>query len=286
MRRRGKHARWGGPGFLRRLTRVLASPPASAASAIMLLILGLVVLSPAGTAADAGIESLTESVPLSAATFDGTPAVGALLQGGQQGNHFCTASVVNSPAQNMIVTAAHCVDSFASNPRSITFVPGYHNGQAPDGAWTVTGIFTTPSWQSQSDQDDDVAFLTVQGPVQRYTGAETLPGGSQPGSSGGGAGAGTVARVIGYPDGASSPVTCQNRLRMVSATQMEFDCKNYTNGTSGGPFLTAINAASGTGTIIGVIGGYEQGGDTPDVSYSPVFGPDVQALYRSAAGQR
>jgi hypothetical protein len=31
-----------------------------------------------------------------------------------------------------------------------------------------------------------------------------------------------------------------------------------------------------------VIGGYEQGGDTPAVSYAAAFGPAVTALYQSA----
>ncbi len=34
--------------------------------------------------------------------------------------------------------------------------------------------------------------------------------------------------------------------------------------------------------MIGVIGGFEQGGDTPQVSYSIVFGEDVASLYRNA----
>jgi hypothetical protein len=34
--------------------------------------------------------------------------------------------------------------------------------------------------------------------------------------------------------------------------------------------------------VIGVIGGYEQGGDTPEVSYSIVFGPNVANLYEQA----
>jgi hypothetical protein len=72
---------------------------------------------------------------------------------------------------------------------------------------------------------------------------------------------------------------------MFTSTQMEFDCNGYTDGTSGGPFLTGINAVTGAGMVAGVVGGYQQGGYTPDVSYSPVFGPDVQALYRSAVRQ-
>jgi V8-like Glu-specific endopeptidase len=265
----------------RRFSRAACRLPASAVSVLALVVIGLVVVSPAGTAADADMEALTKSVPLSAASFAGTPAVGALLEGGLHGSHFCTASVVNSPARDLIVTAAHCVSGFTSNPRGITFAPGYHDGQAPYGAWTVTQIITSQRWQADGDPDDDVAFLTVQGPVQKYTGAEQLAPATVTVSSQGG-GAGTVVRVIGYPNGQGPPVTCQNRIDMISATQMEFDCKGYTDGTSGGPFLIDINALTGAGMIVGVVGGYEEGGYTPDVSYSPIFGPDVQALYRSA----
>jgi hypothetical protein len=34
--------------------------------------------------------------------------------------------------------------------------------------------------------------------------------------------------------------------------------------------------------VIGVIGGYEQGGDTPQVSYSAMFEANVAALYLTA----
>jgi hypothetical protein len=65
--------------------------------------------------------------------------------------------------------------------------------------------------------------------------------------------------------------------------QLEFDCGGYANGTSGGPFLADVNPKTGQGAVIGVIGGYEQGGLTPQVSYSSVFGSNVAALYRAAA---
>jgi hypothetical protein len=66
------------------------------------------------------------------------------------------------------------------------------------------------------------------------------------------------------------------------ADQLEFDCGGYTDGTSGGPFLASVNPLTGQGAVIGVIGGYEQGGDTPQVSYSAMFGKNVAALYRTA----
>jgi hypothetical protein len=63
---------------------------------------------------------------------------------------------------------------------------------------------------------------------------------------------------------------------------MVFYCTDYTNGTSGGPFLARLSGATGDGRLIGVIGGYEQGGLTPSVSYSSRFGATVAALFRSA----
>jgi hypothetical protein len=73
-----------------------------------------------------------------------------------------------------------------------------------------------------------------------------------------------------------------NWTKLFSPTQLEFDCGGYTDGTSGGPFLADVPASSGQGTVIGVIGGYEQGGDLPQVSYSVAFGAAVAVLYQAA----
>lgn len=40
---------------------------------------------------------------------------------------------------------------------------------------------------------------------------------------------------------------------------------------------------TGEGTVAGVIGGYQQGGDSPSVSYSIAFGSNVGTLYQPAA---
>jgi hypothetical protein len=63
---------------------------------------------------------------------------------------------------------------------------------------------------------------------------------------------------------------------------MRFDCAGFTDGTSGGPFIARWSPVTGQGTVIGVIGGYEQGGDLPQVSYSVAFGATVAALYQTA----
>jgi hypothetical protein len=46
--------------------------------------------------------------------------------------------------------------------------------------------------------------------------------------------------------------------------------------------VTRFDTRTRTGTIVGVIGGYQEGGDSPSVSYSPLLSPGVQRLYQQA----
>lgn len=216
--------------------------------------------------------------------FKGIATVGALFPAGtviggsasgQGTGHFCTATVVQSPGADLAVTAAHCL---AGQSAGLVFVPGYHDGQAPYGSWVVEQIFTDAEWQSSTDPDDDVAFLqlapaTSGTRVADVTGAELLTTSTS---------APKLVQVIGYPEDTDEPVTCMNWTRTFSSTQLEFDCGGYPDGTSGGPFLADADSSSGTPTVIGVIGGYEQGGNTDAVSYAAVFGPRVAALYQEA----
>jgi V8-like Glu-specific endopeptidase len=223
-----------------------------------------------------------QPITSNARSFDGVAAVGALFRVGQGGpaQHYCTGSVVNSPAGDIVLTAAHCVTTNGSvdSPATLEFAPGWVNGKSPYGTWRVTQVYTDADWRSSQDADDDVAFLKLAPasdgvPIENVTGAETL---------GTGWPARTYVRVIGYPDGANQPVWCANWTSGFSPTALEFDCGGYQIGTSGSPFLADASPVSGEGTVIGVIGGYEQGGDTPSVSYSIVFGPSVTSLLRTA----
>jgi V8-like Glu-specific endopeptidase len=221
------------------------------------------------------------SVPSAGTPFGGTPAVGALftISDGKLGMHFCTASVAASAAGDLLVTAAHCVSGYsAARPANLAFVPGYDNGTAPYGVWVVTRILVDSAWSSGADPDDDLAFLVVAPhggnmSIEDVTGAERLSA-SQPS-------AGTV-RVIGYPDTQNQPISCQNAITAFEPGQLEFDCADFTDGTSGGPFLIDVDPATGNGTVVGVIGGYQQGGDSPAVSYAAMFGQNVLSLYVTA----
>jgi V8-like Glu-specific endopeptidase len=220
--------------------------------------------------------------------FSGVAAVGALFPAGTttesvsglatSGGHFCTASVVDSPAGNLAVTAAHCVSG--KNLR-VVFVPGYHNGQAPYGTWVVTRVYTDAAWSASASPDDDVAFLQLApdpdgANIESVTGAEQLKTGTPDRA---------LAKVIGYPSSTDEPVWCVNWTREFSPAQLEFDCGGYPDGTSGGPFLTDVSPLSGEGTVIGVIGGYQQGGATSSVSYAAAFRPAALALARKTARQ-
>lgn len=211
--------------------------------------------------------------------FPGVAAIGALFTAdprtGQLGQHFCTASVVHSPQGDLAVSAAHCV---TGQPGPLVFVPGYDNGAEPYGRWRVTGVFTPQAWKAMQDPDDDVAFLRLAPapdgvPVEDVTGAERLGTGSS---------SRTYVQVMGYPDVAGRPVWCANWTDRFSPTQLEFDCGGYQTGTSGSPFLASVSRQDGEGTVVGVIGGYQKGGNTASVSYSVAFGPTVASLYRSA----
>ena len=127
------------------------------------------------------------------------PTVGALftVSDGELGTHFCTASVVDSPAGDMLVTAAHC-------RRATRISPGRRRVRArlsarADALRDLDGdrAFVDAAWAGPaSSVNDDVAFLTVAPsggglPLQAVTGRRAW-GTSQP--------AGQVVRVTGYPD--------------------------------------------------------------------------------------
>jgi V8-like Glu-specific endopeptidase len=267
------------PGRTRRLSR----PPAWVALVIAVAVgLGFAI-APARGASDnlapSFLRVLLNPAPVlpTGEDFAGTPAVGALftMPGGRLGSHFCTASVIDSPNGDLVITAAHCVSRTAAE---VAFVPGYNAGAAPYGVWIVTQVYVDASWRASSDPDDDVAFLRVSQPgtsvpIEDVTGAERLRTGAP---------ARQLVEVIGYPDSADQAITCRNWTREPMADQLEFDCGGYTDGTSGGPFLAGVDPRTGHGTVVGVIGGYEQGGLTPQVSYSAMFGANVMALYEVA----
>jgi V8-like Glu-specific endopeptidase len=201
------------------------------------------------------------------ALFDGTPD--------EPGAHYCSASVIDTPAGDVVMTAAHCVaDGNGTPPRTgMLFAPGYADGVTPYGMWTVTGAVVDPRWESGGDPDVDVAFLTVeqQGspPVEDLTGGFRLV--VDPGSV-------NQVDAIGYPDTSDAPVVRSGTTVRFSATQLELDAPGLYDGTSGGPWVRNGHE------VIGVTGGYEQGGLVPTVSYASYLDASTSALLARLTG--
>jgi V8-like Glu-specific endopeptidase len=233
---------------------------------------------PSGTLASDGKTRTAQS-------FSGVPTVGPLYL---VVDHvavvpICTASVVHSTGGDVILTAAHCVHGgvLPGYHDSLAFIPGYHDGQAPYGVWETTGAFLDSRWTASENQDADAAFLTVarvgggNRTLESLTGADTVR--TDPPYT-------DAVTVLAYPMGAAQPIACAAPTSEFSTTQLRFACGGYANGSSGGPFLDSMDAATGTGAVIGVVGGYQQGGDSPDVSYAAYPGTDFATLYKAASG--
>ena len=205
--------------------------------------------------------------------------VGALFEHDPSGNHFCTASVVASPGRDLLITAAHCINGGKNGGyrQDIVFIPDYRDGQEPYGVWVPAHLLVAPQWENSSDPDYDVGFIVLKPydgkNIEEVLGANQL--GIDPGYE-------NLVRVTGYPASGDAPVTCINRTSEQSESQLRFDCGGFPGGTSGSPWVTNFNLRTRTGTIVGVIGGYEEGGSTEAISYSSYLGQEVQQLYQQA----
>jgi V8-like Glu-specific endopeptidase len=214
-----------------------------------------------------------------AVKFGGVPTTGALFYTTGDRRHFCTAAVVNSTAGDLVLTAAHCVfgSTYSAN---ITYVPQYHNGQRPYGAWAVRTITVAAGWRKSHDPDLDFAFLAV-----------GVAGGAKLQARTGGLTIGfdrwyteNSIQVLGHNNTDDEPIHCGTRSFRFRTGQMQFYCHGFFTGTSGGPWVLNLNGKTGAGTVYGIIGGYEQGGDYDWTSYSPYFGLAAKSLFKLAEG--
>lgn len=208
--------------------------------------------------------------------FASDPTVAAVFREGLAAGHECTASVVQSPGRNLFIGAAHC---FSGATVGVHLVPGYHDGQAPYGVWTVTGAYADPSWITSQDPRRDWVFLSV-APQQRNgrsVNVQDITGGNLllfkfP--------AGQQVTVPAYPGGAvQQPITCKARSYSYEGYSA-FNCDGYVGGTSGAPFLVATPFGP---AVVGVIGGLHQGGCVSWTSYSSPLGMNAWEAYLRAS---
>jgi V8-like Glu-specific endopeptidase len=76
----------------------------------------------------------------------------------------CSATVVQSATQSVLLTAGHCVhgggkrSTWASN---LLFAPGYQDKLAPFGRWTARRLFTTKGWRKRARFADDIGAAAL-----------------------------------------------------------------------------------------------------------------------------
>ncbi len=216
-------------------------------------------------------------MPASTSTT-GVAEVGALFSNASSPEHNCTASVVDSPHGDLLLTAAHCVSGSGAG---MIFAPGLHGDTAPYGRWVVTAAHLAPGWLKRQDPREDYAFLTVapqtidgvRTEIQQVTGAYRL---------GTTATSGERITVPGDPAGTDNdPITCTTTTYMAHGFP-SFDCRGYVSGTSGSPWLA--DAATDP-TIVGVIGGLNQGGCVDYTSYSSPLDQTTRIAYARASDE-
>ena len=240
------------------------------------VLMALVAVLGAGPPAGAAALRAPVGTP-TARHFAGTPTVGALFAPGSS-VHICTASVVDSRAGDLVLTAAHCISGTGAGD---VFAPGYRDGVEPFGTWTVVGAYGAPGWMTQQAPQRDVAFLVVAPrqvnghpeEIEAVTGANQL--GTAPVS-------GERVTVPAYAVGSDDdPRTCTARVYF-HLTYPAFNCNPYVDGTSGAPWL---HRTSHGWEVVGIIGGLRQGGCSPWISYSAAFGASTwRTAERAATG--
>ena len=142
-----------------------------------------------------------------ATSSSGVASVGPLFSAGLAQPHTCTAGVLDSPHGDLLITAAHCV---MGSGAGMVFAPGYQQGHAPFGIWTVQRAWALPGWLDHQDPHSDVAILQVadqqlsggQISLQNMTGGLPLGQTAAPGTP-------QTVTTVAYPAGLNDlPVTC------------------------------------------------------------------------------
>jgi V8-like Glu-specific endopeptidase len=210
-----------------------------------------------------------------AIVFHGVPTIGPLFFRNGSGDHYCTASVIDSKKRNLLITAAHCIHGgrgkgYASH---VAFVPKYDGGHRPYGVWTAKLLVVKWGWVHGSDPDLDVGFVAVNArnghKIANVVGSNRLAINK---------GVGRTVNVAGYPAGTQHPIYCRGTAKKQAKRQLRFDCAGFTGGTSGSPWLLWYDSTTKTGYTNGVIGGYQRGGTYSSISYSPYFDTGVGKL--------
>ncbi|MFI6505712.1 trypsin-like serine peptidase [Nonomuraea typhae] len=195
----------------------------------------------------------------------------------------CSAGTVRSANRDVVVTAGHCVKDGAGEwAKNWTFVPGYQEGGGqPYGAYTARRMFVAGPWSRGGDDSYDVGMVALNTSNGRHVtdvvGSQEIAFNARRGGQ---------AYGFGYP--ADPPYDgeqlfyCAGRLRDDPYGQTRdqgLGC-DMTAGSSGGPWLTRFDPATGKGTVTSVSS--FKYSDDQGTMYGPYLGDSARALFNTA----
>lgn len=191
---------------------------------------------------------------------------------------YCTAEVVQSANQDVLLTAGHCLDSGSRAHDEVTFAPGYYGalcpvsgttagavasdaflcGTAPYGLWHERDAILNSGYVYQGQQGLDYGFVLLKTQfgthIQLAVGGMALtfcPGQSFPlhPTCDAGSGATQAWTAYGQPDPSVGLQSCgPGSVGTVTLSQTGPDslslspCTVLTGGASGGPWINSANA--------------------------------------------
>ncbi|MFB4294325.1 serine protease [Nonomuraea sp. ATR24] len=195
----------------------------------------------------------------------------------------CSASTVRSANRDVVLTAGHCVkDGTGAWAQNWTFVPAYGtSGRKPYGQWTARRMFVAGPWSRSADDSYDVgmvALATSGGKhVADVVGTQEIAFNAKRGGH---------AFGFGYPadppyDG-SHLVYCAGKLRddpYGDTHDQGLGC-DMTAGSSGGPWMSGFDSATGKGTITS-LSSFKYSNDQRTM-YGPFLGEAARKLFLTA----
>ncbi|MGW0824703.1 trypsin-like serine peptidase [Streptomyces sp. NPDC002845] len=195
-------------------------------------------------------------------------------------NYTCSASALNSPSKQMVITAGHCVNVGGQNGTAgqwmtnWTYVPRYRDGARPFGTFAAKEYRAFNGWINNSSFQWDVAMVTTWprsgDKVVNVTGGHGLSWNYNRSQA---------VTVWGYPgnrDNGQIQWWCTGTTRQVSSSdgRIELQC-DFGGGSSGGPWLREYNDSTGLGYVNGVMSTIAGGG----WNRSSYFGDSVKAMF-------
>jgi V8-like Glu-specific endopeptidase len=209
------------------------------------------------------------------------------------GDESCTATVVPSPAKDVVFTAGHCLDGGTDRndqPIKMTnmvFVPGYDHGKQPHGMFAARAFAWPDTYQGPSSalDDDGAVVLDPVGGKHVADAAGTQDISFDPVT-------GPVdTTMLGYPVSqlahGEALVSCTRPATLDAnsvSTGWKTDC-DLAGGASGGPWLRNFDPATGKGTIFATTsrGAVNENGVTENLS-GAALSEAVRNLYQRAGG--